>query len=348
MPGAVVESNIHAFWVASQPSGRGVPATVAQKHPVVVAGDLATNREDGSENFSDLDRFGDAADFVNTIAGGGALTCHAQANIIAYICWLFFGSEVFTAKVVGTSAPKFVFQPGVTTGKWSTWWKRVGLSTIFREKFNDCKISSLRFEGSTANKVVKVIPNVMSLDPGETFAADPTPTIDTDDPFVWTEAKGKITIDGTVYNGSSQFAIVCDDALTAVYGDAANAYALVTGNAGITLDGITMILDDASLARYNTQIYGTATPAAGTKPIQNVPAIGSYTIEFVRGTGDTKLSFKIEVFGVKWSPDVAIPPNPDGGAIELAFGGSMRKVAGQPAIKVTVETGAGDNIAHAL
>jgi hypothetical protein len=189
---------------------------------------------------------------------------------------------------------------------------------------------------------------VISLDPGEVFTTDPTPTITAEDPFVWTEAKGTITIDGQVYNGASQFAVIADDALTAVYGDAANAYALVTGNAGITLDGITMILDDASLARYNAQIYGTPTPTAGTKPIQSIPAVGSYSILFTRGTGDTKESLKIEIPGVKWSPDVAVPPNPDGGAIELAFGGAMRKVAGQPAIRVTVEIGQSTDVAHTL
>ncbi len=348
MAGALVESNVHAFWMASQPSGRGTPATIAQKHPIVVAGDLDTNREDGSENFSDLDRFGDATDFVNTIIGGGTLTMQAQTEIVAYVCWLFFANEVFTAKSVGVSPPKYVFTPGTTIGKWATFWKRVGLSTIFRRKFNDCRISSIRFEGSTANKVVKLIPNVVSLDPGEVFATDPTPTIGGEDPFVWTEAIGKITIDGVVYNGASQFAVICDDALAPVYGDAAFAYALATGNAGITLDAITMVLDDVSLARYNTQIYGTAAPTAGTKPLSSIPAIGSYVIEFVRDTLDAKLSLKIEIPGVKWSPDVAIPPNPDGGAIDMAFAGAMRKVAGQPAIRVTVETGASTDVAHTL
>jgi hypothetical protein len=353
---AVTESNIYAFWVASQPSGKETPATVAQKRLAVVAGDLDVNREDGSENFSDLDRFGDSTDFVNSLQGGGALTAEAQANELAYLCWLFFGTETFTAKAVGTSPPKFEFEPGANIGKWSTWWKRVGMSTIVRRKFNDCRISSLRFEGSTANKVVKCIPNVMSLDPGEVFTADPTPTINAaQDPFIYTEGKGTFTVDGQVFNGHSQFAVIIDDGLAGIQGDAATMYDFVPGNAVVTLDGITMLLDDLSLARYNQQFYGTATPTAGTKPIQTIPALGTYSFDLVRGTGDTRLRFKLELGSVKWAPDVSVPPNPDGGAIELAWGGAARKNAAGGAaptapklIRVTVETGAGDSAAHAL
>lgn len=352
----VVESNIHAFWVASQPSGKGTPATVAQKRLITVAGDLDVNRDDGAENFSDLDRFGDSADFVNTITGGGSLTVEAQANEAAYLCWLFFGNETFTAKSVGVSPPKFEFEPGANIGKWATFWKRVGMSTIFRRKFNDCRISSLRIEGSTANKVVKIIPTVISLDPGEVFTSDPAVAINaTQDPFVYTEAKGTFTVDGTVFTGHSQFAVTIDDGLAAVYGDDVVPYDLIPGNAQVNLEGITMLLDDASLARYNTQFYGTATPTAGTKPLKTIPALGTYSFDLVRGTLDNRLRMKVELGSVKWAPDVAVPPNPDGGAIELAWGGQARKNAAGGAaptapklIRVTIETGAGDLAAHTL
>lgn len=344
----VAESNIYAFWVAAQ-TGKGTPATAATKRPIVVAGDLDLSKDDGSENFSDLDRFGDQSDYVNTVTGGGSLTVEAQTNELAYLCWLFFGNETFTALVAGTTPPTYVFTPGANTGKWATFWKRVGMGTIVRRKFNDCRISSIRFEGSTANKIVKVIPNIISLDPGEVFATDPTPGLNTtQDPLVYTEGKGTFTLDGTVFTGHSQFAVVVDDGLAPVYGDDVVPYELVPGNANIMLDGITMLLDDTALARYNTLVYGTAAPAAGTKPLKSIPPTGSYTFDITRGTLAARQRFKLEIAGVKWNPDVAIPPNPDGGAIELAFGGSMRKVAGQPAIRITVETGTGDNLAHTV
>jgi hypothetical protein len=141
-------------WLRSRP-GKGTPATVAQKRLAVVGGDLDVNREDGAENFSDLDRFGDSADFVNSLTGGGTLSMQAQASELAYVCWLFFGRTKSSRRSQSASPPKYVFTPGVTTGKWATFWKRVGLSTIFRREVQRLQFQSLRFEGSTANKIVK-------------------------------------------------------------------------------------------------------------------------------------------------------------------------------------------------
>lgn len=342
----VTESNIYALWVAKQ-SAKGTPATVATKKLQQVGGDIETSREDGSENFSDLDRFGGAVDYINTIQGSGAPVIHAQPNGVAYLCWLFFGGETFTA-AGGSTAPKFVFVPQTNTGFFSTWWKRVGLSQIMRLKFNDAKITTLKIEGSTANKVVKVTPSVVALDPGETFATDPTPVGEVAKPFLYTDAVGTFTIDGTVFTAQTQFSVTCEAGLAPYQGDAIKFEDMVAGNANITMEGPTILLDTAGLAQYNTIIYGTASPAAGSKPAVTAPYIGSFSCEFVRGAAATRESLKIELPAVKWSPDLATAPNPDGGAIELALNGQMRKVAGSPAIRVTVETGGtgGDTAAH--
>lgn len=343
---AVTESNIYALWAAKQ-TAKGTAATVATKRLQQVGGDLDTNREDGSENFSDLDRFGDAVDYINTIQGQGSPVIHAQPNATAYLCWLFFGGETFTAGG-GGAAPKFVFVPQTNTGFWSTWWKRVGLSEIIRQKFNDAKISTLKIEGSTANKIVKITPSIVALDPGERFATDPTPAIEVAHPFLYTDAVGTFTIDGTVFTAQTQFAVTIEAGLAPFQGDAIKFQDMVAGNASITMEGPTILLDTAGLAQYNTIIYGTASPSAGAKPSTSAPAVGSFSCEFSRGTGATRESLKIEIPACKWSPDLAIAPNPDGGAIELALNGQQRKVAGSPAIRVTVETGGtgGDTATH--
>lgn len=341
---AVVESNVYALWGGKQ-TAKGTPVAAPTHRFVQVAGDFSVNRDDGSENFSDLDRFGDSTDFVNTIVGNGNPTIQAQSIPLAWLCYMFFGAETYTAKVVGTSPTKFEFVPGATTGFWSTFWKRVGLSQVVRQKFNDCKITSLRIEGSSANKVVKVIPTILSLDPGEHITADPTAVdIGDEEPLLWTEAQGTLEINGVQFSGASQFAVVIDDAQTPWYGDDVVPYELVAGNATINLEGVTVVLDAAAYARYCEVIYGTATPTGGTKPIHSVPSPGSFEIEFSHGTTDARRSLKVELPGVKWSPDLAIAPNPDGGAIELAIAGAMRKVSGQPGIRVTVESG--DTAAH--
>src|SRR4051794_8932284 len=118
-----IESNVYALAVCSQ-TNNTTPATAPSKRLIQVAGDFSVAREDGSENWSDLDRFGDSTDFVNTLIGNGNPSFEAQANELAYLCWLFFGQETFTAKNVGAGTqkpPKFIFTPGTTTGYWSTW-----------------------------------------------------------------------------------------------------------------------------------------------------------------------------------------------------------------------------------
>jgi hypothetical protein len=349
----VVESNIYGLWVSGQ-KDRDTAATLAVHKLIQVGGDFDVAREDGSENWSDGSRFGSQTDFINTLVGNGAPQIEAQSDSLAYMLYLFFGGETYTAKVPATSPPKFEFTPGSSGGYWSTWWKRVGLSTIVRQKFNKCKIGTIRIEGSTANKIVKVTPTVISLDPGEIFTVDPVITMGTQQPFVYTEGEGRFEIDGDVYNGHSQFAVVITDALTAIYGDSVTPYELFPGNANITLEGVTLHLDDVELGRFYTQIYGTDTPLAGAKPLKSVPSWGSYTIDLQKP--DTaavpdlakRQSLKIEIPHVKWAPALDLAPKPDGGVIEHALAGSVRLVSPDPAIKVTVETGAGASAAHTL
>ena len=342
-----VESNIYALWAAKQ-TAKGAVASTATKRLQQVGGNLEITRADGSENFSDLDRFGDATDYVDTLQGGGSPVIHAQPNSTAYLLWLFFGGETFTAGG-GGNAPKYEFIPLANTGFWCTFWKRVGLVDIIRQRFADCKITSLRIEGSTASKVVKITPTIVSLDPGEKIAADPAGVnLEVAEPLLYTDVTGKLEIDGAVFRAASQFAIVLDAGMAPWQGDSVTFYDLVSANASVTMEGPTIMLDAASLGVYNTIIYGTASPANGTKPKTDRPIPGSFEAEFARGSGATRESIKIEVPGAKWSPDLAIGPNPDGGPIEVALNGEMRKVTGQPAVRITVETGGagGDTAAH--
>lgn len=358
----VTESNVFGLWIAKQTAGRGTPAPTAIKKLLQVGGDVDLNVTHGSENYSDGDRFGNSTDYVDAISGGGSPVIEAQSDVVAYLCNLFFGQEAFTAKVGGASPPKFVFEPGSTAGYWATVWKSLGLTAKVRQKFNDTRLTSLRIEGSTANKIVKITPTFLSLDAGEFITADPVVALSTQAPFLYNEGAGTFTIDGTVYRGQSQFAIVFDNAETVVPGDDIRPYDVQVGNAQITLDAITLALDGASYAQYCKQVYGTATPANGDRPISQMPSIGSYTANLRKTKGangaaralDAVESLKIEVGGVHWTPDVAMAPNPDGGLIELPFAGQMRKnpsggvaPAAPVLARVTVETGAGDNAAHA-
>lgn len=333
-----LESNLYALWAAKQ-TAKGTPAVASTKRFNQVAGDVATNREDGAEGFSNMDRFGDMQDYVNTLTGEGNPGLQATPTETAWLCWIFFGADTVT----GAADPwKHVFTPQTNGGFWATFWKRVGGSVAQKEKFNDCKVGQLVMEGSTGQKVIRVTPSVLSLDPGEVYTTDPLTTQPIEDAFLWTEGTGTFKVNGVVLNGSSQFTATWDEGLSPYYGDDVVAVDLVTGNANITL-GTTVLVDAAGQGEYNKRIYGEAAPAAGKKPLKVPEAVGSYLFKLTKKNAAGALvparTLEVEFPGVKWAPDLAIPPSPDGGAVELSLGGSMRKVGVEPGSKITIECG---------
>lgn len=254
------------------------------------------------------------------VNGGGGLTGGTTPSATA------------TSTTTGVTF-QHVATPADTGGFWFGVFKSVGKSVVARHQYNDCRVQSLRLEGSSASKVVKVTPTLLSLDPGryQTGSADPTKVDDGIRPFIFTEAYGALNIDGVSYHGQSAFAVLFTWGLNEYYGDDVVPYDLINNIATATLEGLTLLIDSAGIQRYNSQIYGTPTPTPGQAPIKGIPAMGSYSVTFTRTnplTGLTSESLKVELYGVKWEPTLAIPGNPAGGAVELSFTGAMRKTAG--------------------
>jgi hypothetical protein len=331
----LMESSIYGLWVAKQ-SAKGTVASTAIKQLRQVGGDISANREDGSEPFSNQSRFLNYSDFVDSVSGAGDPQVQVTPNDIGYLCYLFFGSEVVT----GASDPyTHTFTPNANGGFWSTWWTRKGGSVIQRQRHADMRIASLQIEGSTGQKILRATPTLLGLDPAETIAADPSGVNQTTQaPLLYTEAEGAFTIDGSVFRGQSQFSVTWDEALSLISSDSVLPYDLVMGQPTITVT-VTIYLDSNGLASYNNLVYGSATPTAGTKPLKYLPANGSYVAEFksrnAAGLLTPARELKIDLPSVKWTPDVAIPVNPDGGATEINLTGQVR--VGAPMSTVTVK-----------
>lgn len=346
---SVIESNVYGLWVAAQ-TAKGTPITTAAKKLVQTAGGVEVNRDDAEQNYSDGDRFGDSFEWVNTLLGGGSPVVMATPKELSYLLWLFFGGETTT----GTGPYQHVFKPGASGGKWLGLWQSIGLSTVVRRKFNDCRISSLRIEGSTANKLLRVTPTITSIDPGVVLAADPavayakgTSGAASDNlPWIYTEGKGRFKVNTVVMSGHMQFALVIEDALTPVYGDDGVPYEYVPGAAKVRLEGCSVMLDSVGLARYNESMYGTAAPAADAKPLSSLAGVptGSWEVDFQRnGAGSSALQrLKIEVPSIRWAPSSPLQPNPDGGVLELPLAGTARK-SGSDLVTITANS---DEVAH--
>jgi len=274
-----IESRIGSAWFAKQ-AAKGSPATTAMKLGRKVGGDMTVARSDGAENYEDGQRFQNSQDFVDNILGNGNPTLQGQPGVLAALFYLMLGQEVVT----GAGDPfEHVSTPNSAGSFWSTWWKKVGGGIVLRQKFNDCRLVSLRVEGSSATKIVRVIPTFISLDSGEIFAGDPVQAEDADDALIYTEGAGRFNIDGVVYRAHSSFAFTVTDGVAPWYGDDVVPQDVVFGQGNIAIENVTMLVDQAGLSWYYTQIYGTPTPAVGAKPLRNIPLLGSYQIDLRRG-----------------------------------------------------------------
>jgi hypothetical protein len=253
------------------------------------------------------------------------------------------GTATITHTTTGAGVTH-VATPNDAGGFWSAWYKALGASgsTKIQHQYNDCRIAALRTEGSSASKVVKLTPTVLSLDPGVISGPiDPTTGDDNTVPFIYTEGVGTWMIDGEEFEGHSSFAMEAQWGLQEWYGDDVTPFALVSLRATVLLQAITVLVDAQGLTRYNQLIYGTHSPAVGTKPIHALSPLGSYACQFNKKspyTGLTSESAKYEVPSVKWDPGLAIAPNVLGGPVELPMAAEFRKAVGQPAFKVTTVT----------
>lgn len=353
----LAEPNIYALWAAAQ-TAKGSPVAAAgmTRRLLQVAGDFQAVPDHGSESYGDLpvagspasSKYGGETDWVNSVLGQGEPGCEATPTELAWLLWAFHGAETVSA-VASVPGPPLVpasskhsFVPQTARGKYLTFMQRMGASVIRRHKHNDCIITRIAIEGSTANKAVRVTPRILSLDPAETFGVDPTTpaALPVDRPFLYTDGSGTFTIDGQAFTGQSQFTLTIDDAWEPVYGDDIVPFDLVQGNPSVTL-GATVHFDGAALAQINKLVYGTATPAAGTKPTRNIPALGSYAFDLRQRDSTGAYNgrrFAATVPGVKWTPADYPGPNPAGGGAEIAFAGAMRPVAGQQPYTLDVYT----------
>lgn len=341
------EPNIYALWAGKQ-VGKGTVLAAPTRRFVQVAGDFNINRDDGEENWSDLTKYGNRTDWINSLTGQGEPGIEATPTELAWLLWAFHGAETVTPVVGPPAAQKHTFVPQSGRGHWLTFWRRMGQSVVQRHRYADCMISRLQVEGSTANKAVRVTPRIMSLDPAEVLAADPAGVdIPLDKSLLYTDGTGAFQIDGTVIRAQSQFTLVIDEDLSLVYADDVTAHDLAQGTAVVTI-GVTLVMDSDALGVWNEKVYGTAAPAPGTKPLKTVTGLGSY--EFLLQQRDAAgalngREFHLDIPGVKWDVPEAPAPNPDGGATEIALAGAMRPVVGSDPYTIDVNT---DNAAVAF
>lgn len=331
------ELNVYRFACGKQ-TAKGTPLAAPLRSLVAVAGDLATARDQSNENWSDgTTLFGGRTYWVNNVLGRGTVGVEATPIELAFLMYLFNGAETTNANAERAAYTDHVFTPGLNLPFWSSWWKKQGITPLQRQRFVDCLVGQVQLEGSTANKAIRISPEVISLDPAENLAADPTwPAIpDTSEVVLYTEASGTFKIDTVAIRGHSQFTVVLNQALEPNFTDDIVPFEMVRGTPQATV-ACTIQADADGLAQWNKYLYGTPTPSGGAKPIKTLPALGAYEFEAKKGTGAGLLArFKFEAPGIRWNLPDWPAPNPDGGNAQLAMAGTIEPVSGQPFWRVT-------------
>ena len=249
--------------------------------------------------------------------------------------------EIGTNALTGGATPTFAsvqttpgvknrhrFQPLSGLGFWATFFKRIGQSQIQRTAFNDCMLSQIVYEASTGAKAGRVTPTIMSLDPGQVKAADPVAELTSKRPFLHTDGVGAFELQGDVHRGISQFQVSLNEDLSPVSSDDATVYDFSKGNASAAI-AATLYLDGDGIARFNEQLYGTATPATDARPATTLPELGAFVHDLrAKDPGDGFENGDRCLFsagGVKWALPELPDPNPDGGSAEIALAGQLRQ-----------------------
>lgn len=335
---SIQELNISGLWAGKQAS-KGVAAAAIDRRFKEPAGDLGVARDEGSENYSDLSKFGDAVDWVNSVLGNGTPSIHATPEELAWLLYIFHGGEATQAVVGPPAKTKHLFEPLAGLGFWSTWFRRLGLTVVTRQQYQDCKTGQLVISGSTQDKAVKVIPTVLSINPAINKAADPAAGLPLKRTFLYSEGTGRWEIDDVVFEGHASFQLTLNEDLTPVYGDDTVPHDLVQGNASVGVQ-VTCYFDDDGRAQFYKLLYGTAAPAADAQPIRHLPPLGKYEFELLAKdaagveTGD---AFKTTIPGVKWNLPEQPAQNPDGGPAELTLTGEARGVPGEDRYNIEVD-----------
>src|SRR3954453_20268060 len=259
---ALRELNQAAIWWAAQ-TAKGSAASVASKKGRWVGGNMAGQVSMGEEPYATGDRFNSTLQYPDELSGGGPPAIQGQTGPLAHLLWSFLGTDTVT----GTGPYTHTITPGAVS-KYMTWWTSVGAtggaaSTIRRH--NDCRTSQVVIAGATDQKVIRITPTVISLDPDEVITSAPVKADDNTQPLLYTEGSASYTINGTVFPGHSSFAITLSDSLTPVYGDRLSAFDVAAGLGNVELSA-SIYLDATAQAFLNTVKYGTASPTAGTKP----------------------------------------------------------------------------------
>lgn len=106
------ELNISGLWVGKQTAKGAENSTPTKRLIHIGGGRMRIARDDGSENWSDMSKYGSQTDWINSLVGNGSPPIEATPSELAYLLWLAHGAETVTA---GTNEVQSIAITGAPT-----------------------------------------------------------------------------------------------------------------------------------------------------------------------------------------------------------------------------------------
>lgn len=334
----VIESGVGTVNYGKQ-SAKGAIATAATTtvgydQPKLQSGALKANKQLGSEEYVDGQRFSNAAQYADIVGGEvGTLTIQPQPENIG----LYLAQLLGVDTVTGSSDPwTHTITSAGTSGAWATWWQKVGANVgPNRELYSDSKIAKEVFNASAKQKVSHLAIDIQSLNPAQVYTVDPAKTQATSDPYYWTETSGAITFDGTALGEVNEEVLEIDTGLKPYQANGIAPAMLIEGK-GKIISTLSAVVTNETREKYLKALYGEVAPAAGKQPVKAIYYASAETVYEKSAT--RKFTIKRPRIAID-SKDMMIPPQAEGGEIPIAFGGECLKEGATAALTIVVLSG---------
>lgn len=244
------------------------------------------------------------------------------------------GFAMLAAGVLGANADSGAADPWThiatpaNDGMWFTCWRQVG-NQIF-ERFDDCKLNSLRVEGDAGSPLMLNL-NIVGIK--STFlASDPVLAALTSSPYIYPEAAGRLKID-TVAQPIDKIAFEITNGMSAYQADDYKPQDIDPGAREISLSLGIRFTGATAFPKYRDFFYN------GDAGVDLSPVVGSHAFEmqFFRQTTPER-SVKIELPNVTYA-GVPVQPDPAGSPIYIDLACNVDKPTSGAICTITTKDG---------
>lgn len=335
---APIEAGIGQIWLGKQSALGTVKPTTDTNW--IVPRDIGSNLHaavvDSSEGYVDGKRWSAPSIFRDTSGGQvGTINYQAQVETTGQAWAWQFGSDTVTG---GSDPWTHTIDSNATGTVYLTARQKVGANVgPYRSVYIDSRSSKTVWDCSQSQNVAHLGIDLASLLAGQFALTDPAQAAATPDPINWTSVSGQCQINGVTLAEISGENVTADLAIAPFWGDSVSPAALVEGKPDGGLSrSLTTIVTATTLPILYNSIFGTQTPTGGTN-VSPTPTFASMQTKYAFGANRdvTYVSPRVHLnLG-----DVAPAAKPDGGTIEMTFGGEALPSGATAALTVIVRNG---------